>query len=179
MVINYEIYHGTTNVSASSILKDKKFKFTHRDDHWLGNGVYFFINDYSTAQWWANNAVKKASRNSSSIQQSISPTVLKGMIAVETEQLLDLDSLDDMEKFIDFVKLISEKYQMTNVSNKHEAMCKLMDTYVEMYNLDAVVYTFDRNNTADMLYSLGLRQHGRQLCVFNQRVINFTSLKEV
>ena len=59
----YEIvgYHGTTSSAQESIenhgldpnLVEK------RDDHWLGQGVYFY-DDFDLAKWWAETNVYMA-----------------------------------------------------------------------------------------------------------------------
>lgn len=48
-------FHGTISHFADLILLDKEYKFDNRDDHWLGNGDYFFENDKDEATWWAKN----------------------------------------------------------------------------------------------------------------------------
>ena len=35
-------YHGTTQESAKSILKEKQFKLSQSNKEWLGEGIYFY-----------------------------------------------------------------------------------------------------------------------------------------
>ena len=60
MIWNTEGYHGTDPVAAEQILSQKKFLPTREEDAWLGEGVYFFIDD-SDACWWCekNKRIKK------------------------------------------------------------------------------------------------------------------------
>lgn len=179
MAINYEIYHGTTNTSAASILSNRQFNCMVRKDHWLGNGAYFFIDDYATAAWWAGNAVKREERHEKAGLEVISPAILKGTTEIENAKLLNLDSADGANKLGAYFKEVSESYEIKGISDKNELRCKLMDTYVKMYELDAVVYTFTRNETPSDIAELGLHLHDKQLCIFNQKVIDFDSFKEV
>ena len=53
-IINtYTAYHATDQSNVTSIIEDN-FSFCEKATHWLGNGVYFFL-DKSLAIEWGNN----------------------------------------------------------------------------------------------------------------------------
>lgn len=59
-IITMTSYHGTCSNAVDNIEKyglDPK-QVKRRDDHWLGQGVYFFEN-YRKAQWWADSIAGK------------------------------------------------------------------------------------------------------------------------
>lgn len=43
-------FHGTFSEALDSIINDG-FQIVYRDNHWLGQGVYFYDNS-SLAHWW-------------------------------------------------------------------------------------------------------------------------------
>ena len=45
----YTGYHGTTISRGESILKNKYYFVSYKEDEWLGNGVYFFEKDINQA----------------------------------------------------------------------------------------------------------------------------------
>lgn len=54
--LNYNLeiiaYHGTYESAANNILRENKFKVEYRKNHWLGQGVYFFREDFERARLW-------------------------------------------------------------------------------------------------------------------------------
>ena len=55
--VNINAYHATDQKCLDWILK-KGFIYKPNKDHWLGNGVYFFI-EYELARWWSSTKHKK------------------------------------------------------------------------------------------------------------------------
>ena len=48
------LHHGTIKKFSDLILIEKKFVMNSRKDHWLGNGIYFFVDDLEQAFIWAS-----------------------------------------------------------------------------------------------------------------------------
>ena len=44
-IISFKGYHGTDTESCKNIL-NSNYKVSQGDDHWLGDGVYFFCRRY-------------------------------------------------------------------------------------------------------------------------------------
>ena len=53
LVYNRKCYHGTTLEEANSIVNEEKFDPSNGDEHWLGDGIYFFEDDPDMAREWA------------------------------------------------------------------------------------------------------------------------------
>lgn len=58
--ITFGCFHGTSEKKALSIMMDQQFRVRNRSNHWLGNGVYFFVDDEKQAEWWARNQCRNA-----------------------------------------------------------------------------------------------------------------------
>ena len=103
-VINTTAYHGTDKKYLNNIIS-KGFEIKNNDKHWLGNGVYFFI-DYSLAEWWATNKHKDFGHNITE------PTVIEVELTYKQDDIVDLKVLKDynwiIEQYNDFHKKILE-----------------------------------------------------------------------
>ena len=54
-----EFYHGTRKKSANSILISNCFYPTTGDRHWLGDGIYFYEEDFYAYNWLVYDFKKK------------------------------------------------------------------------------------------------------------------------
>lgn len=176
-------FHGTTFENCLEIDKKKEFKFEKRNDHWLGNGVYFFIRDPKKAEWWSEMTVNKINRNYKKYHQTKPPEIKKAVICcvinVKNEKLLDLDTKTGKNKLRSFVKDLEKSKGSFSLgfSNKHQLMCFVLDFMVREFKYDAIRYTFRDENDPINTMEFGIEGHSQQLSVFNQDVIDFSSLE--
>ena len=78
-------FHATDKALANSIIANG-FSFSRSEEHWLGNGVYFFA-DPDLAVWWGNNPTNKFGVK---IER---PCILRSTI--EAENICDMRLLED------------------------------------------------------------------------------------
>ena len=179
--INYMCFHGTVDIYAKKIQQNKKFEIVKRKDHWLGNGAYFFINDSQVADWWAEQSVRRYSRHNNSRKKG-EKKILSCRVCLLRSLLLDLDTQVDQQKFQKF-KMDLEKMKVSAILNtekdEHVLTCWLLDLLVEIKEYKATKYTFgvDNYRIVDKRYNLSVNDV--QLCVFDQSVIDFGSIREV
>lgn len=103
-------YHGTNFDSAKKIVTSN-YKISKGDDHWLGDGVYFFVEGISTnivklAEKWAkaqswNNKTKTHNYNKYAAIESI--------IEVDEENFLDLTTEEGVKIFFYFAEKFIEE----------------------------------------------------------------------
>lgn len=177
----FNIFHGSVEQSIDSIIERKSFRITKRNNHWLGNGVYFFIDDYSKAFWWARNArVKRAKQRKKKKLPPImeDEAIIFFEIEIERSKLIDLDTEDDRDRLNSFIKELEDAKAKITVkdSTKQEALCSLIDMYVFYSgNIDAIKYTFTSDvatyKTLEDQY--GVANNGVQLSLFNQSLLDF------
>lgn len=177
----FNIFHGSIEQSIDSIIKRKSFHVARRKDHWLGNGVYFFIDDISKAFWWATNARNK--ENKERQRKKLPPTseeeaIIFFEIEIERKKLIDLDTEDDRDKLSKFIKELEGLQVQITVkgSEEHEALCALIDMYVAYSgNIDAVKYTFKSDTVTYKILDnhYGVGNNGVQLSLFNQSLLDF------
>ncbi len=191
-IVSLSGYHGTSSVHRKSIeeLGFDPEKTLERKDHWLGQGVYFFL-DQEQAKWWAGNAVAKL-RNTQSFQ-----LVYQSDIQVERERYLDLDNNLELEKFITAAIALSRssegQYQDGKVPIFDEA--KFRGVYFDYYkaenNISVIRRTFSKNavrycgairSESDLelqrkfLDAMGISFGETQICVSDKACITQTCL---
>jgi hypothetical protein len=91
-----DAFHGTDLSNAESIMKSG-FKCRPNKHHWLGNGIYFYM-DYSLAKWWTTNPTSKFG------VKIKNPAIIKCKIYVKNDNLLDLRRLKDYTKFVEIYR---------------------------------------------------------------------------
>lgn len=86
-------YHGTCLKYQSNIERNglDPSKCKHRDDHWLGQGVYFF-DDYDKAMWWASSI--------SSQNGNCGGIIFQSNIEAPDEEVLNLDDNKQLDVFM-------------------------------------------------------------------------------
>lgn len=169
--MNICCYHGTDEASSANILSNKEFTIKHRQDHWLGNGVYFFVNDSMKAEWWAKSKSKKSGR---------SPVVLYFNLELTDAELLNLNTEMDLEKLNSFSEELFRDLEECKVyvqfKDEHERNCFVLDSFFEKYsNYKAVRRTFHATNKR--LGMSGFRMLSDQICIMDQTVIPFSKIE--
>ncbi|EAC7842407.1 hypothetical protein ARX50_02220 [Listeria monocytogenes] len=158
------------------ILRSKEFRSQKRDNHWLGNGVYFFIDDPLSAHIWPT--LHKVNHGKKTC-------IIFCEVGVPRDRLLDLDTEADLKLFEDYLEGIKEHYRVEIIgATDARIRCFVMDTLPvkgQKNAIDAIKYTFVKNPRVNKDYSLSvemnIQAHGPQLCVRNQECINKDSLK--
>ena len=170
-MIRYQCYHGTGETNSTEILSSQVFKFKQRSNHWLGQGVYFFINDYEKAKWWANH---------NRPNKETSPVVLKFEVQLKESELLDLNTEKDLKKLDDFSREFFKSLKRENITIKfkdiHEKNCKMIDMFLETNEgYKAIHRTF--NSTDTRTTSAGFQMLSDQLCITDQSIIPFEDIE--
>lgn len=108
--IALEGYHGTDRANCESIITNN-FDPSPGDDHWVGNGAYFFVTGISSdpcadaVNWAVAHAWDKSAQANRYSQYGI----LQVLIEVHDEFLLDLSTLEGIQTFNYLRKLFVDK----------------------------------------------------------------------
>lgn len=85
--VEFNAYHGTDQKCLHNITIDG-FKCKENDEHWLGNGIYFFI-EYDLAKWWALIKHSKFGNNVDT------PVVIEVELSCDSDDIVDLRVLEN------------------------------------------------------------------------------------
>ena len=125
----YILYHGTLKKYWDYIEKDG-YKFSTRDDNWLGKGVYFYDELYKATNWSKN----KIKYNKESLKEL---AVIKNNISVLRKHILDLTDYECRKKYnrclISCEKIIkiSSKEKLSEEKRLAKKRCAFFDLISE------------------------------------------------
>lgn len=183
-------YHGTCSKFKESIENNglDPAKVKYRENHWLGQGVYFF-EDYSQAEWWANDTSGKP-YNAGSF-----PMIYKSNIEAESNKVLNLDDNNEVDKFFSCIlRYISEiesdlrgRYPIFTPENFRAVY---FDYYKIQNNISVIIYTFPKDSVKyaslrnwkdlkiqkDLAKALGIYYGEKQICVSKKECITSSVL---
>ncbi|MFW3361486.1 hypothetical protein ACN2A0_02305 [Aerococcus viridans] len=172
--LNFVLFHGTTRTIARNILDTKEFTINPRSDHWLGNGIYFFVNDLEKARWWAHST--RRNNNEKKIG------ILKyDNFEIKASRLLDLDSEHGRNILNIFLKELSEAgihiFSSQEKSVK-ENRSDLIQIFVEQKSMIASKQTFttENPNWIKELNKYEIYNNQVQLCIYENEDINFDKI---
>ena len=169
-------FHATDKALADSIIANG-FSFSRSEEHWLGNGVYFFT-DPDLAVWWCNNPTNKFG------VKIENPCIL--FSEIESENLLDMRRLKDYNYvaglYYRFINSSDRKiFEAAFPKNKYIAnlRCTFFDWLHVNANIDVLVAPFS-NPRASFLENGPLPDEFNipfvhsQICVFKNDCIKST-----
>jgi len=170
-------FHGTTKTNADKIVREKNFIWKKRSNHWLGKGVYFFIDDSDKAKWWASKCIKDKDEK----------VVVETEVCIDNDRLFNLDT-EQAKKYLD--KYIKEAYSNMVVRNamvepnKHlsflEMRCVCLDVISKINSYQAIKCTFlDKKIKYEYLSSIegGIMNTACQLCVKDCSIIKYDKIR--
>ena len=166
-----EVYHGTDLSNAKRIVSTD-FIYKHSETHWLGNGVYFYI-DLSLAKWWTSNPSKVYG------VKVTTPAIVKVVIEIPNDVgFLDLRKLSDYKEFSDiffneYLPLLRLGAFSINSANRRRIRCSFCDYLKAQYSLKAIIGNFSLPNQPyltdykSLASQLELYYIETQLCLFD------------
>lgn len=178
---SFNLYHGTTQENIKRILETKQFTVKPRIDHWLGHGVYFFVDDISKALWWSEMATRRFHESFEN----------RGIIFIEgykikRDKLFDLDSEKDRKVISEFLKSNPMTLRMKLTSKEEsermiEARAQLINIIVDYYEKHATKYTFHKDNIGEQgfLANLNINNNETQFCIVDTSSINFDDIQDI
>ncbi len=174
-------YHGTNKQCADQITQNG-FQCKENDEHWLGNGIYFYL-DWNLAEWWAKTPKKDYGTSPRD------PVVIQADIDAHDGNTIDTHNLDDFnwlgKQFEEFKKIyfgtgtvMSKKYKEPQVR------CAFFDwLHSEFECADVVIVGFQKNNatyiSASVPYEFHMPYIEYQVCVFSTDLIKISDVIEL
>jgi len=170
--VNVLAFHGTGLSNYENIVKTKSFSFKRRDDHWLGNGVYFFVDDFERAKRWAEG--NRPDKNTA-------PVVIETKFEFKQGELLDLDKSDGLKKLNDFARNFKTELQrkrvLINNTDEHKFHCKLLDAFVYRNKKYKAVCRTMNSSGNPVIGASGFVPLAKQLNIVEANIINICGLK--
>lgn len=171
-----EAYHGTDAKNADSILSEN-FIYKRNKKHWLGNGIYFYL-DLSLAKWWTTNPTRKFGVK---IKNGV---IIDVTIDIDDTYVFDLRKLSDFKTFVylyysEFLPYINSGIVEIPHQKYHQIRCSYCDFLQEQYQIKAIIGNFfykkHRSYSPDkydeFVEKIDLHYIETQLCLFDKTCI--------
>lgn len=133
-----KLYHGTNYDNALKIMESREFIARHNDFHWLGNGVYFYL-DKKLATWWTTQPTVKFGVKINT------PALISLEFDKEKYKILDLRFLSDYElcvkKYVEFREKMVDLYA-GHTFDYHQFRCSFFDYMRQVYEYDGIIGNF-------------------------------------
>lgn len=128
-------YHGTDKDSAEIIVKTQIMKSSKGNNHWLGDGCYFYEDVEYAFRWillsYTKNFCNEFSKNYSKVFEEYS--VLSAELNIQPQRLFSMDNINHKIIFLDTKKALMDKAQ---TSEKYKFIIK------ENGIVDGVVFNY-------------------------------------
>ncbi len=182
-LVEYIGYHGTTSINKDNILTNG-FTYNHRDDHWLGQGIYFLTEEYLAKQW----AIQKALNTDNE-----KPIVIVSLIQAEQDKILDLTKIHQYLMFVqfsmEFNAALKTYYPDKDIilCKKHYLGCLVCDAYKEKYDIEIIVSSFPKSiskyfntpyDNKNIMELIEIPYGEVQICVSSNKNIMMTDIIE-
>ncbi len=165
-------YHGT-NLKKAEKIQETGFKCKKNAAHWLGNGIYFYL-DEELAAWWAKTPKREYG---SSV---VHPVVIEADIAADDGNTIDTRILEHynqlgrwFEKFYEQIESLGES--VTKEMHSDQLRCVFFDWLHANTSVDVVVAAFPKKDAGYMTkspkQSFYLPYCECQMCVFENDLI--------
>ncbi|HDR8522393.1 TPA: hypothetical protein QC471_004336 [Bacillus toyonensis] len=172
-VHSFYAFHGTAESCSINILGEKKFEMgTPRNDHWLGEGIYFFREDLQQAFTWAKNKVKNHGKY---LNQK--PAVIEAQVSITESSFLNLDTAGGMEEFKEFIECLKAEKVFIEAEWSDDLPAKIRCYVLSLLpeEIWVIQRTFkverSKYNHSVAFKSMDLGLQGVQVCVRNHEAI--------
>lgn len=166
-------YHGTKSDVCDKIIKNG-FIIKPNIEHWLGNGIYFFI-DSQLAKWWTSNPTTKFGTVSNS-----KGAILTYDIHIDDKvSVLDLRNLEDYMNFTNTFVALHSTFKKTLKNyikvSFQSVLCSVFDYFFNTgYDIIIGAYFLPKQpylETVDkaLFENFGLSYFEVQVCVKNTK----------
>lgn len=176
------VYHGTSSIFRDNIEKNglDPAYVRPRDDHWLGQGVYFYDNEMQ-ARWWSAQSVKKDGGYK---------VVFKAQLNATDDLILNLDNPIQLREFVLFAEQLADEVSREDFNKgrritKQQYRAIAFDYYKKINNICVIIATFSKEAPSYLprlsdsqfefqkkfLDTIDLGYKERQICVSSKEVL--------
>ncbi|PRO64558.1 hypothetical protein [Alkalicoccus urumqiensis] len=175
-------FHGTKEDYARSICESKTFTYKNRDNHWLGQGIYFFRDDPEQAMKWALKGLKHGDKG----------VVIRTKISSDFSSFLDLNTQTGIERFqqhVEEVDSVVSKIESLQVkatidgkqnNANHRMRCAVMDLLPPQIKIVQQYFEIEnppkKISENEFLRKMNIKPYSVQICVRDKEVIDQESI---
>lgn len=168
------LFHGSNRKRGNKIISTQKMIPSEGDKHWLGDGSYFFTEDFYSYKWIVDmfkSRYKELHLTYGNLTRYY--LILKANVTVQKNRILDLTKAEHkilFDKVYDGIKSkrqIDDDYAEGIVINY---MFNELPGYREEFDLVKALFTFNKRAYIDMRTRIGYMPQ-EQICIKNKDVV--------
>ncbi len=164
------LYHGTESKNSDKILLEKCFMPSEGDKHWLGDGIYFYDDNFLAYRWLWLKYYKKSPKSNEELFENY--TILEAKVRCEQSKVYDLRKFKYRKDYEKIKKMILEKVKGKKILNDGTILNMMFNEkrfgYKDSY--DVIVGIFSQKNI-DLQWGEMLSDFEIQYCMKNNRCI--------
>jgi len=179
----YEGYHGTDQNKVSSILKSN-FIESNTPDHWLGSGVYLFIEGLKepkqAAEEWAHNySWDKNARKLKYLHAAVLKAKVSGV------KVLDLRIQKNLKYFTDyreaFIKKHDSHFKRYRTNSRYETDCLIFNELKKSNGgIDIIIHNVYIKNKIQRIRNINSNvANSTVLCATSADSVDIASIKVI
>lgn len=168
-------YHGTASNDIDNLIDNitkNGFIYEYRDNHWLGQGIYFF-GEYEWAKQWARQPSNRDKDK----------CIFEVEIFCDDENFLDLDLVSTNKKIAKQLEYINKELKNDLKKHKfkddHYKRCYYLDILKERYDYKIIKQTFPLVNKNKITQSIGIYISQIQFCVSSNENIKILNVNKI
>lgn len=175
-MIEYTVYHGSNKIRGKEILEKKEMPFSRGDSHWLGDGAYFFVEDFYAYKWIVDmfNARYTDDEDFNYERLIKKYLILKGKLNVDKERVYDLTRSEHKILFDITLKEIRNKRKAPKGKPPEGVVLNYMFEelgYIKRFDLVRALFTLNKHKYK-FKNRLGYMPQ-EQICIKNKKVVHY------
>jgi hypothetical protein len=171
------VYHGTNKERGARILKNKIMEVSTGDKHWLGDGSYFFEEDFYSYKWIEDMCKNRYPDQPLEEALEANYQVLSANIVTERSRILDLTKAeykilyDEVYNELDKMKEYSKRFKVKEIAEGIVLNYMFNElSFGDDYDAVQAIFMLNSKNYKQVHSRIGYMPQ-KQVCVKNQGIV--------
>lgn len=167
------LFHGSNRLRGKQIIENQIMEPSRGDNHWLGDGSYFFTEDFHSYKWIVDMYKNRHSHTLNYENLTKFYLILKGNIKVKKSRIFDLTKTEHKILFDRVYKEIKDKRQLGDDFAEGiviNYMFNELPDYKEEFDVVKAVFILNKHKYEHVKTRIGFMPQ-EQLCIKNLEVV--------
>lgn len=171
------IFHGTYRDRGNKIIENKRMELTLGDSHWLGNGSYFFVEEFYAYKWITDMYLKRFSGNFTNESLLNQYMILLAKLKINC-RILDLTKAQHKILYDEvFRELNSKKEYSSRFQNKEIAEGVVINymfnilSFINDFDIVRAIFVLNKKKYENVPSRIGFMPQ-EQICIKNLEIVS-------
>ncbi|MGD6874236.1 hypothetical protein ACQCU1_18905 [Sutcliffiella horikoshii] len=168
------LFHGSKRSRGEKFIQNKEMEPSKGKKHWLGDGSYFFVEDFYSYKWIVE--MFKARHHESCTYDNLNKhyLILTGEVCIEKNRVFDLTRAEHKILFDRVYKKLDEKNEIKHYDIAEGVVLNYMFNklnYHKLFDVVKAVFSLNKYKYEDIKTRVGYMPQ-EQVCIKNNEVVN-------